>query len=908
MHPRLLACLALAATGTVDAAATADCDAPAHATTLHAAADTAREARAIWFDRAHLGWPGAPAEGRWRLHHSATAAIVARPGEPVRGADGAIDLTPGTDPLDPATAARFAWLAPGPRLAVPQAQASTLDALWRGQLLLAREDAAGRVLDATLTQLPGALDDRYAAAETAVLGARPGADATTFAVWAPTARTVSVCLHPDDDAKASALLPATRDDATGVWHATRAGDLRGQYYTWLVEVFVPGVGIVRNRVTDPYALSLGSDSRRTWIGTLDDPATLPAGWAKRSRPARVRHATDMVIYELHVRDFSIGDAGVPAALRGKYLAFGEPDTLGVRHLRALSGAGLTDVHLLPVFDIASVPETGCATPAPSGPPDGTQQQALVAASAARDCFNWGYDPQHFTAPEGSYASNPADGAVRIREFRTMVMALNALDLRVGMDVVYNHASHAGQHERSVLDRLVPGYYHRLDATGGIERSTCCENTATEHRMMAKLMIDSTVVWARDYGIDSFRFDLMGHQPRAAMLDLQRAVDVAAGRPVQLIGEGWNFGEVANGRRFVQAAQGVLNGSGIATFSDRARDAVRGGGPADNDARQVSRQGFVNGLVYAPNALAPKTLTTADLRRAADLVRVGLAGSLADYRFTAQDGDEKPLSALDYNGLPAGYVSQPGEVVNYVENHDNQTLFDVNVFKLPAGTAAEDRARVQVLALAINAFSQGIAYFHAGGELLRSKSMDRNSFDSGDWFNRVDWSGQDNFFGTGLPPAADNRGSWPLMAPLLRDASIKPSPAQIAWTRDALLDLLRIRASSSLFRLRTANDIQARLSLPNTGPAQVPTVLAGHLDGKGLDHAGFDEILYLVNVDIEPREITLGTQARRGWTQHPVHATGADRRPAEAARYDAASGAFAIPARTAVVWVIPRDGA
>jgi pullulanase len=897
----------LAASGCAQAAERRDCDASAHAVTLHAAAYTGTEARAIWLDRGHLRWPGAPAGGRWRLHHSATAAIVATPGDRVRGADGAIELAPRPTPLDRAIEARFAWLGEGPLLAIPPDAVAKLDTLWRGQLVLTREDDAGRVLAATLTQLPGALDHRHAAAEAATLGAIPAADATTFAVWAPTARGVSLCLYPDDTTKASALLPAVRDEATGVWRATQATDLRGQYYTWLVEVFVPGVGIVRNRVTDPYALSLGTDSRRTWIGTLDDPATIPEGWANRARVARVRHATDMVIYELHVRDFSIGDPGVPEGSRGKYLAFAEKDTAGVRHLRALSAAGLTDVHLLPVFDIASVPETGCVTPAPSGPPDGEQQQALVRKTAAIDCFNWGYDPQHFTAPEGSYASDPADGAVRVREFRRMVMALNAMDLRVGMDVVYNHTSHAGQHQRSVLDRIVPGYYHRLDAAGRIERSTCCENTATEHRMMAKLMIDSTVVWARDYGIDSFRFDLMGHQPRAAMETLQRTVDAAAGRPVQLIGEGWNFGEVVDGRRFVQAAQGALNGTGIATFSDRARDAVRGGGPAHNDERQVSRQGFVNGLVYAPNALAPKTLTTADLRRAADLVRVGLAGSLADYRLTAQDGSEKPLSALDYNGLPAGYVSQPGEVVNYVENHDNQTLFDVNVFKLPVDTSAEDRARVQVLALAINAFSQGIAYFHAGGELLRSKSMDRNSFDSGDWFNRVDWTGQENFFGTGLPPAPDNEKSWPLMRPLLRDARITPTPAQMAWTRDAFLDLLRIRASSSLFRLRSADQIQARLRLPNTGPAQVPTVLAGHLDGAGLDDAGFAEILYLVNVDLEPREITLDAQARRDWTLHPVHATGADRRPVDAARYDAASGAFTIPARTAVVWVIPRDG-
>src|SRR3546814_25118 len=164
----------------------------------------------------------------------------------------------------------------------------------------------------------------------------------------------------------------------------------------------------------------------------------------------------------------------------------------------------------------------------------------------------------------------------------------------------------------------------------------------------------------------------------------------------------------------------------------------------------------------------------------DLVRAGLAGTLSDYVITDRSGATIPLSQLDYKGQPAGYAAQPGEVVNYVENHDNQTLFDVNAFKLPLHTSRDDRARVQVLALALNAFSQGVAYFHAGGELLRSKSLDRNSFDSGDWFNRIDWTGADNHFGTGLPPATDNRESWPQMAPLLADARIKPTADEIEF--------------------------------------------------------------------------------------------------------------------------------
>src|SRR5690606_14288799 len=202
-----------------------------------------------------------------------------------------------------------------------------------------------------------------------------------------------------------------------------------------------------------------------------------------------------------------------AELRGRYLAFAAEDSDGIAHLRALARAGLTDVHLLPVYDIASVPEDGCVTPAiPQAPAYSPLQQAAMMELARRDCFNWGYDPFHFNAPKVSYASDPSDGAVRIREFRAMVMALHRMGLRVGMDVVYNHTFASGQERGSVLDRIVPGYYHRLDATGVVETSTCCANTATEHAMMARLMIDSAELWVRHYHIDSFRFDLMGHQP------------------------------------------------------------------------------------------------------------------------------------------------------------------------------------------------------------------------------------------------------------------------------------------------------------------------------------------------------------------------------------------------------------
>lgn len=872
---------------------------------LHPAAYTATDARAYWLDDHTLRWPGKPKDGRYRLLASTDARLRIEKGAKVEGVETAIKLQVAM-PHESDFEQRVAWIGDGADLQLPADARAELAALLKQQVLLVHEDIRGRVLDATYLQTPLALDALYANADQddRRLGVEATDAETTLRVWAPTARTVSACLYADRLRAATDMLPMQRDTATGIWSLSTPRDLRGGYYTYVVDVFVPGVGIVRNRVTDPYSISLTADSVRSYIADLGDPALKPEGWDAASRPAPLRSQTDMAIYELHVRDFSIGDDSVPPAHRGKYLAFADRDSNGMRHLRALAEAGISDIHLLPVFDIATIPEVGCVTPGvPRAAADSETQQAAVMAVAAKDCFNWGYDPLHYSAPEGSYASDAADGAVRIREFRAMVQALHAAGLRVGMDVVYNHTSASGQAAHSVLDRIVPGYYQRLDANGVVETSTCCANTATEHRMMAKLMRDSVAMWARDYRIDSFRFDLMGHQPRAAMEGTQRAADTAAGRHVSLIGEGWNFGEIADGKRFLQAAQGVLNGSGIATFSDRARDALRGGGCCDSGIDLIGNQGLLNGLYYAPNSAAMGRATRTELLHAADLVRAGLAGTLRDYRTTLADGRVAPLSALDYKGQPAGYASQPGDVVNYVENHDNPTLWDVGALKLPKATRAEERARVQLLGAAFVAFSQGIAYFHAGMDLLRSKSLDRNSFNSGDWFNRIDWTYSDNGFAAGLPPQPDNGKDWALLKPILTNIANKPSAEQIAWMRDAFRDLLRIRSSTDLFRLDTTADVQRRLAFHNTGPTQNPLVLVGHLDGAGRAGA-FREVLYLLNVSPDPQVVVIPEEAEKAYRLHPVQAAldAADARP-KLARVYAGSGRFEVPGRTAVVYVI-----
>lgn len=867
------------------------------------------DARAVWLTKQWMKWPGVDGTGFFRLYRSAHGRIVALPKAPVTGAEGKILVDVFSGKVRSDIAARFKYLGDGAILSLPDIELARLPELLTQQLVLVKEDGIGNVLDATAVQLAGALDDRYASAvRKDDLGVSVSAGDTRFRLWAPTARQVAVCVYETGASTALQVAPMRWDAESGIWSHELPGDFSGKYYSYVVDVYAPGIGLVRNRVTDPYSISLTTDSKRSYIANLHSPNLKPPGWDGDQAPAKVQAQTDMVIYELHVRDFSINDPSVPAAHQGKYTAFNYPGSVGMKHLKALSDAGMTDVQLLPVFDFATVSEGRCLSPVidtRNVVAASEAQQAAVMAVKDRDCFNWGYDPLHYTAPEGSYATNAADGARRIIEFRQMVAALHRMGLRVGMDVVYNHTSASGQHEKSVLDRIVPGYYQRLNASGAVEKSTCCENTGTENLMMAKLMVDSVLTWAREYKIDSFRFDLMGHQPRAVMDELKGRLKAATGRDIQLIGEGWNFGEVADGARFLQASQLSLNGSGIATFSDRGRDAVRGGGAADKGGDMIKRQGYINGLAYDRNSLASSEGAAVELLRAADMVRVGLAGSLRVYPLKTYRDEVTLLHKIDYAGQPAGYVSEPAEVVNYVENHDNQTLFDINVYKLPVTTSREDRARVQILGLAITAFSQGVAYFHAGGEMLRSKSLDRNSFDSGDWFNRIDWSGRDNYFATGAPLKADNGGDYNLIKPLLNDPAIKPTSTEIAWTRNAFLDLLRIRASTPLFRLRAASEISTRLTFHNTGSRQIPTVLAGHLNGVGLSGSRFRELIYLINVDKVPREVRIDVLAGKSFKLHPVHtSSAADKRVTREAHFESSSGTFHVPSRSAAVFVVP----
>jgi pullulanase-type alpha-1,6-glucosidase len=258
----------------------------------------------------------------------------------------------------------------------------------------------------------------------------------------------------------------------------------------------------------------------------------------------------------------------------------------MKHLTDLAKAGLSHVHILPSFDFATIEEIKALQKSPPDltgfAADGQEQQAAVAMVSDVDGFNWGYDPLHYTVPEGSYATSP-DGTARIFEFRQMVQSLNTAGLRMVMDVVYNHTSASGQDPKSILDRIVPGYYHRLNAQGAVEKSTCCENTATEHAMMEKLMIDSLVTWARAYKVDGFRFDLMGHHMKVNMVNVRAALDALTlakdgvdGKAIYLYGEGWDYGEVVGGQRGENATQPNMAGTGIGTFNDRLRGPAEAG--------------------------------------------------------------------------------------------------------------------------------------------------------------------------------------------------------------------------------------------------------------------------------------------------------------------------------------------
>jgi pullulanase len=816
--------------------------------------------------------------------------------------------------------ARFPQLATGyTALQLPaNLTAANYSSLLQGQLAVSVQHADGSLTYATGVQDAGVLDDLYAyAGKLGVVirhanGDEDDADDDSQAklkvkVWAPTAQSMVLQLFTGS-ADTTPAKTVTMQEKNGLWVAALDANWIGKYYLLDEKVYAPSTrSIVENIVTDPYSIDLALNGSKSRLTDMDADANQPAGWERDRSPALAR-INDLSIYELHVRDFSIGDSTVPSVHRGTYLAFTDTRSNGMQHLEQLADAGLKAVHLLPTFHFNSVNEdksTWKTTGDLSGfAPDGQQQQAAVTAIQSADGYNWGYDPDHYLAPEGSYAVNPDQ---RVKEYRQMVMGLHRAGLRVIQDVVFNHTSGFGEASNSILDEVVPDYYNRLDNDGNLETGSCCADTATEHLMMGKLQQDAVVWNAKKYKIDGFRFDIMSftfvknlQQIRQALAKLTLEKDGVDGSKIYIYGEGFNFGETANSALGLNASQLNLYGTGFGTFNDRIRDGVRGGGPFD-DARI---QGFATGLFTDPSSFTVAHTSATDqkatLLHRSDWIRVGLTGNLRDYQFIDATGAANTGGKLDYQGQPTGYTASPVEAVNYVSVHDNQDLFDTVQVKASESDTAATRARRQVLAMSVVALGQGIPFFMAGDDLLRSKDMDQNSYDSGDWFNKIDWTGQGNNWGIGLPIASQNSGQWFYEQPLLANGALKPTPAEIQSTMSAFQDFLRIRQSSDLFRMGTYQEVQQNLLFLNTGATQVPGLIVMQL-GPQTGTREAQRIVVVFNATSTTQQYVAPSLAGTQLHLHPIQRSSSDQ-TVRMSDFDKKTGTLTVPALTTAVFI------
>ena len=507
------------------------------------------------------------------------------------------------------------------------------------------------------------------------LGVRYGKKQSRFKVWAPAADSVVLRIYAAGEGGAPLQRVQLAKGEEGSWFALVDGDQKNRYYTFQTVQ----EGKASLEVPDPYAVAVGVNGRRGMIVDLNELA--PAGWAQDKRPA-LKNATDIVLYELHVRDLSMrANSGIRQ--KGKYGGLTERGTrgpaglsTGLDHIRSL---GVTHVHLLPSFDHNSIDESQTLAP-----------------------FNWGYDPLNFNAPEGSYASDARDGRVRIREFRQMVQALHAAGLRVVMDVVYNHTSDI---DHSVFQQLAPGYFHRKTADGKWANGSGCGNeTASEKAMMRKYMIESVLHWARDYHIDGFRFDLMGLHDIETMNVLSDSLH-RLDPTIFIYGEGWTAGDspLPEAQRAVK--KNVPQLRRIAAFSDDIRDALRG--PFSND----KESGFISGKAGTKESL-----------------KFGIAGSVAH--------PQVDYPKVAYSKAP--WAKEPSQTINYVSCHDDPTLFDRIRLSNPGASEAQVIAMDKLAQTAVLT-AQGVAFIHAGEEMLRTKGLMHNSYNAPDSVNALDWS-------------------------------------------------------------------------------------------------------------------------------------------------------------------------
>ena len=529
------------------------------------------------------------------------------------------------------------------------------------------------------------------------LGATWTADATTFRLWAPTASAVSVNLYTSGTEGTDDLIETVEmaEDVNGTWVATVEGNLNGTYYTYSVTRKGETVEAV-----DPYARTTGVNGNRGMVVDLD--STDPEGWEEDDYVTQSSY-TDAMIWELHVRDFSIDDSS-GMENKGKYLAFTEKGTTvpgteistGVDYMVDL---GVNYVHLLPVYDINSVDET-------------------------KGGYNWGYDPKNYNVPEGSYSTDPYNGAVRVTEFKQMVQSLHNNGIGVIMDVVYNHVADAGTF---CFNKIVPGYFSRIHDDGSYQSNSGCGNdTASERSMVRKYIVDSVLYWATEYHIDGFRWDLVGLIDYETINAVMEAVH-AVNPDIIFYGEGWEMctwttkedGTVPYSKKMtIQPNDTKVNTEAgvFAFFNDTIRNSIHGGVFVATD------KGFVSGNMTPMMNMA---------------VRSGYIAA----------------SGWGSNGSK---VDTPLQTINYASCHDNYTLFDnltIDVMDATGCTvseAAEQAAAMNNLAAAYYLTAQGVPFIHAGEEMLRSKPDDQqengfnhNSYSSGDEINSIKWSSLEN---------------------------------------------------------------------------------------------------------------------------------------------------------------------
>lgn len=884
------------------------------------------QAIGLWLDEKTIAWPGRKGSS-YRLYYAAQGGM-ARKGADVVGADGSVELTVKDGGLTPEQKALDPYITAPYRskkeefLALETSENIDVRKILTGQIAVMEMSEEGEPIAYSSLQTARVLDDLYAcAAKQRKQGISFAGGIPTLCLWAPTAKSVKLRLYADGETSDYDEHPMTRQP-DGSWTVEGEASWADKAYLYDVEVYIPPTSVtkddasqrglagkvVHNLVTDPNSVGLTIDSKRSVIVDLDDPQYMSKTWKEIATPPIVNQAARSIL-EMHVRDFSATDPTVPELLRGTYRAFTVKDSHGVAYLRELARAGMNTIHLMPTYDFGSVPESRAAQATADVPDAGAtsqEQQAAVGAVADRDAYNWGYDPFHYTTPEGSYALNPYGGA-RTAEYREMVGSLHEIGYQVVQDVVFNHTYAHGQDEKSVFEKIVPGYYHRLGYEGQTLTTPCCGEFATEHVMAEELMVNSLLTWAKAYKVDGFRFDLMEFisvetmkRIRAELDSLTLEKDGVDGSHMYLYGEGWAFGTTADGSRFVPSLQGKLAGTGIGAFNDRLRDAVHG---SQSDQKNDT-QGFGNGLFTDSNGVAGGN--AAMLRSYTDVIRIGLAGNLTSFKIWSTDGVPTRGDSVYFNSQVVGYGTRPEESVNYVDAHDNETLFDLNMWKMPSGSRMSDRVRMNTLSLAAATLGQSPVFWHAGTDLLRSKSMDRNSYNSGDWFNAVDWSGEHSNFGVGLPPARDNSARWNAMSPYMSDPANKPDKSDIKAAHAQALDLLRLRSSTPLFTLGDAEAIHQKVTFPNSGSKATPGLLVMHIDDtKGEERdPQLDAILVVFNASPAPIAEQIKGMEGKNYELSEVQAQGEDE-VVKTTVWDRGTGTITIPARTVAVLTLAQ---